>query len=136
MIQISELLLNAEIFKSGTHPVIFCKENPEPGKKEILETCGAVVKTCKYNSMGISLEHVLKYLFKKGCRSIMVEGGGEVLSSFLHDNLWDRMAVTVTPSILGGYNFYRESCSDIKFENCRWMNAGNDCICLIERSKK
>ena len=37
-----------------------------------------------------------------GIRHIMVEGGAEVISSFLHEKLVDQLVVTVAPRLLGG----------------------------------
>jgi 2,5-diamino-6-(ribosylamino)-4(3H)-pyrimidinone 5'-phosphate reductase len=45
---------------------------------------------------------VLQELSKRGCKRVLLEGGGEVNYSFLAENLVDEIYVTVTPRILGG----------------------------------
>lgn len=49
----------------------------------------------------IDLHALLKALYDEGIESLMVEGGGQVLSSFLAEGLADFLVVTVTPHIIG-----------------------------------
>lgn len=50
----------------------------------------------------IDLLSLLRRLRGLGLRSILVEGGGQVLASFLRSNLVDRMMVYVAPIVIGG----------------------------------
>jgi riboflavin biosynthesis pyrimidine reductase len=51
----------------------------------------------------VSLPLLLKKLYSLGIRSIMVEGGARIISSFLENRLADQLVVSVTPMLLGGY---------------------------------
>lgn len=51
---------------------------------------------------GVPLDRALAALYAYGVRSLMVEGGGSVLGSFLHSGLWDRWTVYVAGLVLGG----------------------------------
>jgi diaminohydroxyphosphoribosylaminopyrimidine deaminase/5-amino-6-(5-phosphoribosylamino)uracil reductase len=45
---------------------------------------------------------VLADLYERGVRSVLVEGGGEVLASFAASGLYDRVAVDCAPLLIGG----------------------------------
>lgn len=49
----------------------------------------------------IDLHSLLAALYEEGISSLMVEGGGQVLSSFLAEGLADFVVITVTPRIIG-----------------------------------
>jgi riboflavin biosynthesis pyrimidine reductase len=53
------------------------------------------------NGHGRSLQAVLDELHHRDIASIMVEGGGRVLSSFLGSHLADFMIITVAPTLFG-----------------------------------
>jgi diaminohydroxyphosphoribosylaminopyrimidine deaminase/5-amino-6-(5-phosphoribosylamino)uracil reductase len=46
----------------------------------------------------------LRELFARGLRSLMVEGGSELLGAFLAERLFDRVALFRAPMLLGGRN--------------------------------
>ncbi len=50
----------------------------------------------------IDLRCLLSGLFERGVRSLMVEGGARVLTSFLMSGLVDRVSVTIAPVYIGG----------------------------------
>jgi len=50
----------------------------------------------------VSLPALLKQLGECGIRSLMVEGGAQVLTSFIEHGLADWAAITITPAFLGG----------------------------------
>lgn len=50
----------------------------------------------------VSLSALLQKLFQEGIRSLMVEGGAEVITSFLTEQLVDRLIVTIAPMLVGG----------------------------------
>ena len=51
----------------------------------------------------ICLRHLLIVLGKLGIRSLMVEGGGQVITSFLRHKLANRVVLTLSPIFAGGY---------------------------------
>lgn len=50
----------------------------------------------------VDLDRLLRDLFARGVRRLLVEGGGRVLGSFLDRRLVDQVAVFVAPRLLGG----------------------------------
>lgn len=50
----------------------------------------------------VDLAQLFEHLRRKGIRSVMVEGGAEVITSVLKERLADQLVVTVSPIVLGG----------------------------------
>jgi riboflavin-specific deaminase-like protein len=51
---------------------------------------------------GVDLEALLAELAEDGHRTVLVEGGGEVIASFLDEDLLDELYITVCPCLIGG----------------------------------
>ncbi len=45
---------------------------------------------------------ILADLYQRGIRSVLVEGGGEVLASFVTSGLYDQVMVNCAPLLIGG----------------------------------
>ncbi len=54
------------------------------------------------NRGGLSLYALLQTLARRGITSLMVEGGAQVISGFLLQNLVDQVVLTIAPILLGG----------------------------------
>ncbi|WP_058021311.1 RibD family protein [Pseudohongiella spirulinae] len=52
----------------------------------------------------VNLDAALRALYQRGIRSLMVEGGANVISAFLRAHLADAIVLTVAPVLVGGYN--------------------------------
>ncbi|MEM0202525.1 MAG: 2,5-diamino-6-(ribosylamino)-4(3H)-pyrimidinone 5'-phosphate reductase [Archaeoglobaceae archaeon] len=50
----------------------------------------------------VDLKSLLGYLYERGVRRLMVEGGGTLISSLLRENLVDEVFVYFAPIIIGG----------------------------------
>ncbi|MFP4425303.1 MAG: RibD family protein [Spirochaetaceae bacterium] len=66
-------------------------------------------------------------------RSLMVEGGGSLIHSFLSARLFDLLAVTISPRILGGYHIGSEIGLDLPLEIEEWKLLGKDLLVLARR---
>ena len=64
---------------------------------------GSVYVTSGLANGWINLADLLELLYQQGIRSVMVEGGARIITSFLRENLADQVVITVTPLILGGF---------------------------------
>ena len=49
----------------------------------------------------VDVAHLQRVLWDRGCRRILVEGGGVTVSKYLKANLLDRLQVAVAPFIIG-----------------------------------
>ncbi|GHV19991.1 riboflavin biosynthesis protein RibD [Spirochaetia bacterium] len=86
-----------------------------PDRKNTLVICAAADGAATLRDMGVDvicldadstegglpLQPVLEALGARGVRSVLVEGGSRIFSSFLREGLWDRITVFIAPIILG-----------------------------------
>jgi diaminohydroxyphosphoribosylaminopyrimidine deaminase/5-amino-6-(5-phosphoribosylamino)uracil reductase len=83
-------------------PVLVASCAPHPGRRRALEAAGVEVLTVPEENGRVSLPATLEALSARGLTSLMVEGGGEVLGSFLARRLVDQVALFQAPLLLGG----------------------------------
>ena len=55
----------------------------------------------------VNLQAMIEGLHQMGMRRLMVEGGGEVISSFIASQLVDFMIITISPLIVGGFSAFQ-----------------------------
>lgn len=95
--------LDPRMLKKG-RARIFCAANADHGRQEKLEGLGVEVERQTDENAGkVDLREMLNTLKARGIHSLMVEGGGQVISSFLSEALVDRVIVTIAPQFVGGY---------------------------------
>jgi diaminohydroxyphosphoribosylaminopyrimidine deaminase/5-amino-6-(5-phosphoribosylamino)uracil reductase len=75
---------------------------PEPSRRRRLEAAGVEVVDVAGEAHRVSLPAAVEALRARGVTSLMVEGGGEVLGSFLAARLADQVALFRAPLLLGG----------------------------------
>jgi riboflavin biosynthesis pyrimidine reductase len=86
-------------------PWVFCGADAYADRDRLqrLEQAGASVKPARIQQDGfLDLHTVLDCLFQNGLRTLMVEGGARVLSSFLRCGLGDQALITIAPFWTGG----------------------------------
>jgi 3,4-dihydroxy 2-butanone 4-phosphate synthase/GTP cyclohydrolase II len=83
-------------------PLLFCTADADVDAQQALEAAGAQVERQPQEGR-IDLDALLARLFVLGVRSLMVEGGGEVIESFVTEGLADRAMLTIAPVNLRGY---------------------------------
>jgi diaminohydroxyphosphoribosylaminopyrimidine deaminase/5-amino-6-(5-phosphoribosylamino)uracil reductase len=80
----------------------------------------------RHDAKGLVLADVLHELCKLGIASLLVEGGGQVLDSFVRERLFDEMAIFFSNKIVGGRNSVQIFASGDRLEDalelvdCRW----------------
>lgn len=57
----------------------------------------------------------------------MVEGGAEIITAFLSEQLANRVALTIAPRFVGGLNALRLPC-DVRLHDVCYQVLGNDII--------
>ena len=85
---------------------------------------------------------VLADLYDRGVRSVLVEGGGEMLAAFAESGLWDRAAVDCAPLLIGGRSApgplagegARRLADAAKLEGLRPRRHGADLVLTGERA--
>ncbi|KAJ9075971.1 2,5-diamino-6-(ribosylamino)-4(3H)-pyrimidinone 5'-phosphate reductase [Entomophthora muscae] len=101
--------LESNILEQGRNPIIFCLDlgpGKSQSKKKQLEALGAQVYECPNISGHVSIEYCLKVLFKCGIKSLMVEGGAQIIQAFIesiqeNSSMVDLLIVTVAPCYIG-----------------------------------
>jgi diaminohydroxyphosphoribosylaminopyrimidine deaminase/5-amino-6-(5-phosphoribosylamino)uracil reductase len=88
---------------AGTRtPVLVLAARPTPTRRRALERAGVAVLEVPEAGGQVSPGEALRALSDRGVTSLMVEGGSEVLGSFLAARLVDRVALFRAPLLLGG----------------------------------
>ncbi len=105
-----------------------CTGDLDPRRAGAFESSGAEIIRCRRDPRGrVDLPDLLRLLGARGVRSIMVEGGSQVITSFIEARLVDQMIITVAPSLVGGLpvldrpaaaNGCRLQLNPISFEAC------------------
>jgi diaminohydroxyphosphoribosylaminopyrimidine deaminase/5-amino-6-(5-phosphoribosylamino)uracil reductase len=83
-------------------PVLALSCAPDPARRRELEAAGVEVVGVAEEGGRVSLPAALAALGGRGVTSVMVEGGSEVLGSFLAARLVDQVALFRAPLLLGG----------------------------------
>jgi len=88
--------------ENGGPIVIVTSSNAPIERVKALKDKGAEIVSLFSAQGGLPLNEVLKALLKLGVLSVYVEGGSEVLGSFIDERAVDRAYVFVAPKIVGG----------------------------------
>ncbi len=68
-----------------------------------IEAKAAEILPCPRDGQNrVDLPHLLNLLGERGIRSVMVEGGAQVITSFFEARLVDQLIVTIAPRLVGG----------------------------------
>ena len=80
-----------------------CIDSNSPQNRRRLEDLGAELLFCGADQTGrVNLPELLALLGQKGVKSIMVEGGSQVITSFIESRLVDKLIITIAPRLVGG----------------------------------
>lgn len=87
----------------GPSPLIVTGPDPDAGRREKLESKGGTVVplSCTPDG-GICIDTLLEALGDRQIASVMVEGGTQVLTTFLRRQRVQRVILTIAPMFLGG----------------------------------
>jgi riboflavin-specific deaminase-like protein len=99
----SRLMLSpdARLVRSEERPVVvFTSPEASPSRELVLRGRQVDVERVPRAPGGVALPEVLARLAKRGVRSVMVEGGAEVLESFFTAGLVDFLCLTTSPRAL------------------------------------
>jgi diaminohydroxyphosphoribosylaminopyrimidine deaminase/5-amino-6-(5-phosphoribosylamino)uracil reductase len=72
-------------------------------RRRVLERAGCEVCEVDRERHGLNLVRLLDFLHGRGATNVLVEGGGEVLGSFVRAGLADEARVFVAPRLIGGH---------------------------------
>lgn len=93
---------NSTLVKARS-PWIATTSRADPQKREVFSSQNVKLLTLQVgNDDRVNLHDLLDCLYEMGKRRLMVEGGAEVISSFIISQLVDIMILTISPMIVGG----------------------------------
>jgi 3,4-dihydroxy 2-butanone 4-phosphate synthase/GTP cyclohydrolase II len=93
----------AQLLRNGRAPWIAASDSADPERQAALEQSGALVLRLPAGANGwVDLAALLQHLGKLGINSLMVEGGAQIITSFLAARLVDQMVLTIAPLLVGG----------------------------------
>jgi 3,4-dihydroxy 2-butanone 4-phosphate synthase/GTP cyclohydrolase II len=92
--------IDARLLRGQNSPWIFTIRNAQPEREANLTKTGASVFRMDTEMRNIG--DILSVLGRQGIRSIMVEGGAGVITSFLQAQLVDLVVLTIASRLIGG----------------------------------
>ncbi|MBE2223631.1 MAG: GTP cyclohydrolase II [Anaerolineae bacterium] len=122
--------LTAKLFEQPRMPWIFTTHEASEARQTALEAQGARVIRVDAAAGMVSLTAVLDFLYQAGLKTVMVEGGARIITSFLAAKLVDHLVVTIAPKILGGLHAveYLNGSGLPHLENARYQILGSDMV--------
>ncbi|HUN21573.1 MAG TPA: RibD family protein [Anaerolineales bacterium] len=120
--------LNCKLL-TQSRPWLITTEQADIIRREQLRDMGAQVIVANRNGHGqVDLADALQQMARRGVRSVMVEGGSTVLTSFLQSGLIDHLVVTVAPLVLGGLRAVNALSTPLPLQSPHWERFGNDWV--------
>jgi 3,4-dihydroxy 2-butanone 4-phosphate synthase/GTP cyclohydrolase II len=93
--------LSAKVLSDDAATVILCRPDADPARRRELVAAGATVRDVAPGPNGLDTAAVLRLLRSLGVASLLVEGGGRVITSMLRAAAVDRVVVSLSPTIIG-----------------------------------
>jgi 3,4-dihydroxy 2-butanone 4-phosphate synthase/GTP cyclohydrolase II len=93
--------LTAKVLSDDAATVLLCRPDADPGRRRALQEAGAAVHEVAPGPDGLDVDAALRLLRSLGVASLLVEGGGRVLTSMLRAATADRVVVSLSPTIIG-----------------------------------
>jgi 3,4-dihydroxy 2-butanone 4-phosphate synthase/GTP cyclohydrolase II len=93
--------LTAKVLSDDAATVILCRPDADPACREALVAAGATVRDVAAAPEGLRIDEALRLLRSLGIGSLLVEGGGRVITSLLRAAVVDRVVVSLSPTIIG-----------------------------------
>lgn len=113
------LPLTASLLKSPAESPFVGTTVAAPYEREArLRAAGATVLRLAADDAGlVDLRSLLVHLFRAGIRTLMVEGGARIITSFLSAGLADQVVLTICPLFVGGPRAFTPALMEA---TCRW----------------
>lgn len=109
-----------------------CTDANKPARCREVEVKGAEIICCRQDQNGrVDLPSLLRLLGERGIRSIMVEGGSRVITSFIENRLVDKLIITIAPRLVGGLpvlDRHLEDSSLLQLNSISYQSCGPDLI--------
>lgn len=132
--------IQSRIIKNELPPFIFTTSLADPTKQKFLTNLGVKIFHIELiDENKIDLNSMLHYLHHLGIRTLMVEGGRAVITSFINEKQADKVIITLAPVFVGGTSVLSKEMNAFqgfpKLKNIIQYKLGKDIIIVgdIER---
>lgn len=118
--------VDARCIDAARGTLIAAAPEADPERRGVLEAAGAEVLPVPVSDEtgGLDLDVLLARLEARGIRTLMVEGGARVITTFLRERRVDRLILSVAPVLVGGVRGVTEPLSESgKFPRLRAAEA-------------
>lgn len=105
----------ARCIVASRRPIIATTLGAPTANQQALEAVGVSVVRLPSTDGRIDLPALLERLGQLEIRTLMVEGGAQVITSFLRAHLVNRLIITIAPTLIGGERGINELLSDSEF---------------------
>ena len=127
----------AHVLQDSRSPVIVTANGVDHAREAWLTNAGARVLRVSSGYQGLlDLPTALRRLGKMGISSVMVEGGAQIITSFLRDQLMDQLVLTLAPVFVGGLRAVNPLQLDIpnlpRLGDVTWQRFGDDLVLRAE----
>jgi GTP cyclohydrolase II len=134
------LPLSSNLLKNTLPPLVATTTSASQERQERIEGLGAKIIRLLPDARGwVDLSSLLDTLASLGIKSVMVEGGARVITSFLSQHLVDWIVITIAPTFLGGLHALENplispnqegaALSELpRFNNCEYEQVGKDIV--------
>jgi GTP cyclohydrolase II len=92
----------AHLLKNRRAPLIATTQDADPERQQALEASGARVLRLPSPNGWVDLAALLDNLGARGIDHVMVEGGAQIITSFLVSRLVDQVVLTIAPLLVDG----------------------------------
>jgi 3,4-dihydroxy 2-butanone 4-phosphate synthase/GTP cyclohydrolase II len=93
--------LTAKVLSDDAATLIVCRPDADPARRRELASASVMVREVAGGPEGLLIMDVLRLLRSLGVTSLLVEGGGRVITSMLRSGAVDRVVVSMSPTIVG-----------------------------------
>ncbi len=119
----------ARLLSERRAPVLIAAtEGADPATRERLEVLGAIVLVFPPEQGRVPLRPLFRALRERGVRRMLVEGGGQVLTSLFAERLLDQVVITVAPRLIGGEPALFRMGAPVELEGLRWARLDDDLV--------
>ena len=125
---------HARILEDDACTMVISTSQARAASRLVLRAQGVAVHSVSAHRAGVDAAEALRLLRRLGVRSVLVEGGARVITSFLKARLADRVIVGIAPTILGagteavGDLDIASVASGLQITNQSVYRAGNDLL--------
>jgi 3,4-dihydroxy 2-butanone 4-phosphate synthase/GTP cyclohydrolase II len=128
--------LTARCLEASRRPIVATTDRASEERRHDLEMQGVTVLSvprCAGDDSHLDLAALLDRTRAESIRSVMVEGGARVITSFLRARLVDRLIVTLAPVLVGGLHgvidlLAADALDFPRLHNVTWRQLGNDWV--------